>query len=156
MQSEAADVIQIGSHTLPLKHLKKHPSSDGNVEYIENNVHDSKLSSSASGPSAEHDGPLHRPSDHSNGWCRIRHLLREPFAEFLGTCLLIIFGTGVNLQVVLDSSKDVSPGGDKGSYLSISVSPVHSLFSGQGTGSYVSRLRTHFRSDVSGGGVSVL
>jgi len=32
-------------------------------------------------------------------WARIRANIREPAAEFLGTMILIIFGTGVNCQV---------------------------------------------------------
>ncbi|OLL24926.1 Aquaporin-7 [Neolecta irregularis DAH-3] len=46
-------------------------------------------------------------------WPRIRRSLREPFAEFLGCMILIIFGTGSVAQVVL--SKET-----KGSYQSIS------------------------------------
>lgn len=46
-------------------------------------------------------------------WSRIRHVLREPFAEFLGTMVLILFGDGVVAQVTL--SKNV-----KGEYQSIS------------------------------------
>lgn len=46
-------------------------------------------------------------------WARIRHYLREPFAEFLGTMILILFGDGVVAQVVLSK-------GEKGPYQSIS------------------------------------
>lgn len=46
-------------------------------------------------------------------WPRIRHMLREPFSEFLGTFILIMFGDGVVAQVVLS-------GGEKGDYQSIS------------------------------------
>jgi len=46
-------------------------------------------------------------------WPRIRHLLREPFSEFLGTFILIMFGDGVVAQVVLSN-------GEKGDYQSIS------------------------------------
>jgi aquaglyceroporin related protein len=44
-------------------------------------------------------------------WPRIRHMLREPFSEFLGTFILI--GDGVVAQVVLSN-------GEKGDYQSIS------------------------------------
>jgi aquaglyceroporin related protein, other eukaryote len=34
-------------------------------------------------------------------WSRIRHHLREPFSEFFGVFILIMFGDGVVAQVVL-------------------------------------------------------
>lgn len=46
-------------------------------------------------------------------WSRIRHFMREPFAEFLGVFILIMFGDGVVAQVVLSNST-------KGDYQSIS------------------------------------
>ncbi|KAK5256824.1 glycerol channel [Cryomyces antarcticus] len=46
-------------------------------------------------------------------WSRIRRLCREPFSEFLGTFILLMFGDGVVAQVVLS-------GGTKGNYQSIS------------------------------------
>ncbi|KAK9234839.1 aquaporin-3 [Lipomyces kononenkoae] len=46
-------------------------------------------------------------------WSRIRLTLREPFAEFFGTFIIIMFGDGVVAQVVLS-------GGQKGDYQSIS------------------------------------
>lgn len=46
-------------------------------------------------------------------WAKIRHTLREPFAEFFGTFILILFGDGVVAQVVLSK-------GTKGEYQSIS------------------------------------
>lgn len=46
-------------------------------------------------------------------WCRIRHYMREPFSEFFGVFILILFGDGVVAQVLLSS-------GEKGSYQSIS------------------------------------
>lgn len=46
-------------------------------------------------------------------WARIRHKLREPIAECMGTMVLILFGDGVVAQVVLS-------GGTKGDYQSIS------------------------------------
>lgn len=46
-------------------------------------------------------------------WSRIRYTLREPFSEFFGTMILILFGDGVVAQVTL--SKD-----QRGDYQSIS------------------------------------
>jgi len=52
---------------------------------------------------------------HPNMWSKIRHRIREPAAEFLGTMILVMFGLGVNCQVVLSSSTAVSAS-PKGSY----------------------------------------
>ena len=46
-------------------------------------------------------------------WSRIRHYCREPFAEFMGVFILIMFGDGVVAQVVLSNAT-------KGDYQSIS------------------------------------
>ena len=46
-------------------------------------------------------------------WSRIRHTCRQPFAEFFGVFILILFGDGVVAQVVLSN-------GEKGDYQSIS------------------------------------
>jgi len=46
-------------------------------------------------------------------WSRVRHYMREPFSEFFGTFILILFGDGVVAQVVLSK-------GLKGDYQSIS------------------------------------
>lgn len=52
-------------------------------------------------------------------WPRIRYHLREPFAEFMGTFILIMFGDGGVAQVVLSR-------GEKGDYQSISWAWVSS------------------------------
>lgn len=36
-----------------------------------------------------------------NFWAKIRYHMREPFAEFLGTLVLVIFGVGGNLQATV-------------------------------------------------------
>lgn len=46
-------------------------------------------------------------------WSRIRHYMRDPFSEFLGVFILILFGDGVVAQVVLSADT-------KGQYQSIS------------------------------------
>jgi aquaglyceroporin related protein len=46
-------------------------------------------------------------------WSCIRRVMREPFSEFFGVFILILFGDGVVAQVVLSSGK-------KGDYQSIS------------------------------------
>ncbi|KAJ7636989.1 putative aquaporin 4 [Roridomyces roridus] len=54
----------------------------------------------------------------NNTFARCREVLREPFAEFLGVTVLVLFGAGVNCQVLLSSSNDVSAS-PKGDYLSV-------------------------------------
>jgi aquaglyceroporin related protein len=62
-------------------------------------------------PYAEH-GPLIDRSQTAEGftkraynagllWPRVRHFLRAPFAEFMGTFILVMFGDGVVAQVTL-------------------------------------------------------
>ncbi|KAJ6508473.1 aquaporin [Mycena sanguinolenta] len=55
---------------------------------------------------------------HPNAWFKYRLALREYVAEFMGVAVLIIFGTGVDCQVVLSSVTGVAAS-QKGDYLSI-------------------------------------
>ncbi|KAJ7767505.1 aquaporin [Mycena maculata] len=45
---------------------------------------------------------------HPNAWSKYRLMMREYVAEFLGVCILIIFGAGVDCQVVLSSVTSVA------------------------------------------------
>ncbi|CUS24592.1 LAQU0S17e02542g1_1 [Lachancea quebecensis] len=49
----------------------------------------------------------------TNYWAKVRYRLREPFAEFLGTLILVIFGVGGNLQATVTN-------GSGGSFESLS------------------------------------
>ncbi|SCU77375.1 LANO_0A00210g1_1 [Lachancea nothofagi CBS 11611] len=53
------------------------------------------------------------PLTFTNYWAKIRYRMREPFAEFLGTLILVIFGVGGNLQATVTK-------GSGGSYESLS------------------------------------
>ncbi|SCU93990.1 LAMI_0E16292g1_1 [Lachancea mirantina] len=53
------------------------------------------------------------PTTFPNFWAKIRYYFREPFAEFLGTLILVIFGVGGNLQATVTK-------GAGGSYESLS------------------------------------
>jgi len=54
-------------------------------------------------------------------WPRIRMVLREPFAEFWGVFVMIMFGNGSVAQVLLSEGSTGAPGGNGfGSYQSIS------------------------------------
>ncbi|OCL12285.1 aquaporin [Glonium stellatum] len=54
-------------------------------------------------------------------WSRIRLVLREPFAEFWGVFIMVLFGDGSVAQVLLSAGQASAPGGDGfGPYQSIS------------------------------------
>lgn len=53
-------------------------------------------------------------------WSRIRMTLREPFSEFWGVVIMILFGNGSVAQVVLSTGQTAAPGGNGfGSYQSV-------------------------------------
>lgn len=53
-------------------------------------------------------------------WSRIRTVLREPFAEFWGVAIMVMFGDGSVAQVLLSTGQTTAPGGmGFGSYQSI-------------------------------------
>ena len=54
-------------------------------------------------------------------WSRVRHHLRDPFAEFMGTFIMILFGDGSVAQVMLSMNPDLPKSSqNKGEYQSIS------------------------------------
>lgn len=59
-----------------------------------------------------------RYTRYPNRWSKIREYIREPAAEFFGVMIIIIFGTGVDCQVVLSGNSAVASS-SKGDYLSI-------------------------------------
>lgn len=54
-------------------------------------------------------------------WSKVRAYMQEPFSEFFGCFIMILFGDGVVAQVVL-------AGGEKGSYQSITWGMFHLTF----------------------------
>ncbi len=53
-------------------------------------------------------------------WSRIRTVLREPFAEFWGVAIMVMFGCGSVAQVLLSTGETGAPGGNGfGAYQSI-------------------------------------
>lgn len=53
-------------------------------------------------------------------WSSIRVIFREPFAEFFGTFVMILFGNGSVAQVLLSTGQETAPGGNGfGNYQSI-------------------------------------
>jgi aquaglyceroporin related protein, other eukaryote len=54
-------------------------------------------------------------------WSSVRVIMREPFAEFFGTFIMILFGNGSVAQVLLSTGETTAPGGNGfGQYQSIS------------------------------------
>ncbi|KAK5175297.1 glycerol channel [Saxophila tyrrhenica] len=64
----------------------------------------------------------HDESEHSDLlWPKIRMSLKEPFAEFFGVFIMVLFGDGSVAQVLLTAGDPSAPGGDGwGNYQSIS------------------------------------
>ncbi|KIW00194.1 uncharacterized protein PV09_08234 [Verruconis gallopava] len=67
------------------------------------------------GAPIDHDVPqaAAKPSNPDLWWSKVRNVMIEPFSEFFGVFILILFGDGVVAQVVLSEGK-------KGDYQSIS------------------------------------
>ncbi len=58
---------------------------------------------------------------HDLVWSRVRLALREPFAEFFGTFIMVLFGDGSVAQVLLSAGQAAAPGKNgNGNYQSIS------------------------------------
>lgn len=78
------------------------------------------------------DAPIDEEHDHGPAsellWSRIRAVLREPFAEFWGVAVMVMFGDGSVAQVLLSTGQETAPGGNGfGSYQSINwgcVTPI--------------------------------
>jgi aquaglyceroporin related protein len=90
-------------------HANGSPSSSGSVTAVATTPY------AEHGPGIDHKIPQENEVQEGKEllWSRIRHVMREPFSEFLGVFILILFGDGVVAQVVLSD-------GAKGAYQSIS------------------------------------
>jgi len=60
------------------------------------------------GPLIDHDIPQADaiPQRPDLWWSRVRQTMRDPFSEFFGVFILILFGDGVVAQVVLSQGKN--------------------------------------------------
>lgn len=64
----------------------------------------------------EHDEAAHSDL----WWPKVRMTLKEPFAEFFGVFIMVLFGDGSVAQVLLSTNQQTAPGGDGyGNYQSI-------------------------------------
>lgn len=65
---------------------------------------------------------------HNLAWSTVRTTLREPFAEFFGTFIMVLFGDGSVAQVLLSAGQTTAPGKNGfGNYQSINwgYAPFH-------------------------------
>lgn len=85
--------------------------------------HHGTLSTIRTAIGLESDNPIledHHVHSHLP-WSSVRVVLREPFAEFFGTFVMILFGNGSVAQVLLSTGDTTAPGGmGFGNYQSIS------------------------------------
>jgi len=101
-----------------------HPTADSG-----NTLDLHKTSSALQGPRARlglhPEAPVleeHDTAEHSDlWWSKVRMTLKEPFAEFFGVFIMVLFGDGSVAQVLLSAGQQSAPGGDGyGQYQSIS------------------------------------
>jgi aquaglyceroporin related protein len=99
----------------------------------ESSAHSTELSPNRTSSSAQRtrsllglhpQAPIDEEHDHGPAsellWSRIRTVLREPFAEFWGVVVMIMFGDGSVAQVLLSTGQATAPGGNGfGQYQSI-------------------------------------
>ena len=84
-------------------------------------------------PDAPIDNEHEDLEHHELLWSRVKLALREPFAEFFGVFIMVMFGDGSVAQVVLSAGNTAAPGGDGyGNYQSISWGLVYSHCSRNG------------------------
>lgn len=87
----------------------------GKPIYLYKGVPENQPAYAEHGPLVDHNIPQDNaiPAQPDLAWSKIRRFMREPFSEFFGVFILILFGDGVVAQVVLSD-------GTKGDYQSIS------------------------------------
>lgn len=74
-------------------------------------IHHGPSSSGSEAPYAEHGPGIDHKIPQEDAiqespnlwWSRVRHTMREPFSEFFGVFVLILFGDGVVAQVCLET-----------------------------------------------------
>lgn len=97
------------------KHLHKESNSASDYPY--HAEHGPPIDNATKYDEAEEDYQHHNKLL----WSRIRHALRDPFAEFMGTFIMILFGDGSVAQVVLSANPNLPAASqNKGDYQSIS------------------------------------
>ncbi|KAI0344425.1 aquaporin [Trametopsis cervina] len=93
------------------------PPTPRSKEYGEHIEHTNKTASISS----SEDEELVHYTRYPNRWSIYREYLREPAAEFFGVMIIVIFGNGVDCQVVLSGASTAVASSAKGDYLSINI-----------------------------------
>ncbi|KAK5061301.1 hypothetical protein LTR84_007843 [Exophiala bonariae] len=95
------------------QHLRKKSTND----YPYHAEHGPPIDNTLKYDEAEEDYQHHK----NLFWSRVRHTLRDPFAEFMGTFIMILFGDGSVAQVMLSANPNLPASSqNKGDYQSIS------------------------------------
>jgi aquaglyceroporin related protein len=117
------------SPSLQNSHLKNAPTAQtdntivGSTKTREELEHHSALSSIRTKLGLEPEPPILDGHDvhHDLTWSSVRVIFREPFAEFFGVFIMILFGDGSVAQVLLSAGEKTAPGQNGfGPYQSIS------------------------------------
>jgi len=122
---EKEDEHALDLHSVPTTKASHHEhialgQSDSGLHKTSSSVarHRTRLGLMPSAPIDEE----HDLAEHSDWWWpRVRMALREPFAEFFGVFIMVLFGDGSVTQVLLSAGQKSAPGGNGyGAYNAIS------------------------------------
>ena len=111
----ASDEVTYAHREHDNSHLTKDPGPAH--DYPFHSEHGPPIDNALKYDEAEEDYQHHK----NLWWSRVRHHLRDPFAEFMGTFIMILFGDGSVAQVTLSANPNLPKGSqNKGDYQSIS------------------------------------
>lgn len=125
--SGAAPNAEGGSYDPAPNDMRLHPAApvNGDEDLLEQKKTSQNLTGVRGALGLHPLAPIHEAHDEAEHqdlwWSRVKLILREPFAEFFGVFILVLFGDGSVAQVQLSAGQTTAPGGDGfGSYQSIS------------------------------------
>ena len=105
------------SDDVTFAHREKKASTIPDIQYPYHQEHGAPIDNFDKDPSAEEDYQHHK----NLWWNRVRHHLKDPFAEFMGTFIMILFGDGSVAQVYLSANPKLPKSSqNRGDYQSIS------------------------------------
>jgi len=118
------DSITSGTSATPLTQAPTQHSSHSTNSELSPNRTSSSAQRKRSVLGLHPQAPIDEEHDHGAAsellWSRIRTVMREPFAEFWGTAIMVMFGDGAVAQVLLSAGQTTAPGGNGfGQYQSI-------------------------------------